>query len=69
MTRRSLTGEVQAIVRGEHTNPHGFLGHHGGLVRVWRPGATSVSIQGVEGDLVEPAGLFEVKVPDDVSAY
>ncbi|MEY2588295.1 MAG: 1,4-alpha-glucan branching enzyme [Acidimicrobiaceae bacterium] len=69
VTRRSLTGEVRAIVRGEHTNPHAFLGHHGGLVRVWRPGAKSVSIGGVEGELVDPAGLFEVKLPESVVAY
>ena len=44
MTRRLLAAEVESIVRGEHGNPHDFLGHHGGLVRVWRPGAASVAV-------------------------
>ena len=44
MTRRLLAAEVESIVRGEHGNPHDFLGHHGGLVRVWRPGAASVTV-------------------------
>lgn len=69
MTRRLLAAEVEAIVKGEHRNPHGFLGHHGGIVRVWRPGAVSVSVAGVEADQVHDAGLFEARVADSVGAY
>ena len=44
MTRRLLASEVTAIVNGEHGNPHAFLGHHGSIVRVWRPGASAVTV-------------------------
>ncbi|MEO7554969.1 MAG: 1,4-alpha-glucan branching protein GlgB [Acidimicrobiales bacterium] len=69
MTRRALASEVQAIVEGTHTNPHAFLGHHGRIVRVWRPGAASVLVGDVEAELIDPAGLFEAKVPETLGAY
>jgi 1,4-alpha-glucan branching enzyme len=69
MTRRLLAAEIEAIVSGEHRNPHDFLGHHGGLVRIWRPEAASVSVAGVRAERVHDAGLFEARVPDSVAAY
>jgi 1,4-alpha-glucan branching enzyme len=69
MTRRLLAAEVDAIVKGEHRNPHGFLGHHGGIVRVWRPGADSVVVAEAKAERVHDAGLFEARVPESVGAY
>jgi 1,4-alpha-glucan branching enzyme len=69
MTRRLLAAEVEAIVRGEHGNPHDFLGHHGGLVRVWRPGAASVRVGRTAADRIHDAGLFEARVTETAAAY
>ena len=69
MTRRLLAAEVDAIVKGEHRNPHDFLGHHGGIVRVWRPGASSVVVAGVKAERVHETGLFEARVPESAAEY
>ncbi len=69
VTRRLLAAEVTAIVNGEHTNPHAFLGHHGNIVRIWRPTASSVVVAGVNAEKVHEAGLFEARVAEDVGAY
>src|SRR4051794_33235381 len=69
MTRRLLAAEVEAIVKGEHRNPHDFLGHHGGIVRVWRPGASSVVAAGVKAEKVHDAGLFEGRGAETVAEY
>jgi 1,4-alpha-glucan branching enzyme len=69
MTRRLLAVEVEAVVKGEHRNPHDFLGHHGGIVRVWRPGAEAVTVAGGKADKVHDAGLFEARVADTVNEY
>ncbi|MEY2452143.1 MAG: 1,4-alpha-glucan branching enzyme [Acidimicrobiaceae bacterium] len=69
MTRRLLAAEVDAIVKGEHRNPHDFLGHHGGIVRVWRPGASSVVVAGVKAERVHESGLFEARVAETVTEY
>jgi 1,4-alpha-glucan branching enzyme len=69
VSRRLLASEVSAIVKGEHGNPHSFLGHHGGIVRIWRPGASSVSVGRFNAEVIHAAGLFEARVPDDVGAY
>lgn len=69
MTRRLLASEVSAIVNGEHRNPHDFLGHHGGIVRIWRPGASAVTVAGSNAEQVHEAGLFEARVPEDVVEY
>src|SRR4051812_45007216 len=69
MTRRLLAAEVEAIVKGEHRNPHDFLGHHGGIVRAWRPGAASVLVAGTEAERVHPDGLFEARVPENIVEY
>src|SRR3954453_16183190 len=69
MTRRLLAAEVEAIVNGDHRNPHDFLGHHGGIVRVWRPGAASVVVAGVTAEKVHEAGLFEARVVETGTEY
>src|SRR5947209_2853465 len=69
MTRRLLAAEVEAIVKGEHRNPHDFLGHHGAIVRVWRPDAASVTVAGVAAERVHDAGLFEARVAETVADY
>src|SRR4051794_10311692 len=69
MTRRLLAAEVEAIVSGGHTNPHDFLGHHGGLVRVWRPGAKSVRVAGTKAEQIHDAGLFEARVAETATDY
>src|SRR3954447_15219436 len=74
MTRRLLAAEVEAIVNGEHRNPHAFLGHHSagqhsGIVRVWRPGAAKAVVAGTPAELVHPAGLFEARVPETIVDY
>jgi len=71
VTRKLLAAEVEAIVRGEHRNPHEFLGHHGGIVRVWRPGASNVVVAPGRGvaEKVHAAGLFEARLPDKQAEY
>ena len=69
MTRRLLAAEVESIVRGEHGNPHDFLGHHGGLVRVWRPGAASVTVGRAKAEKIHDAGLFEARLAESVTDY
>ncbi len=69
VTPRPLAAEVKAVVDGTHTNPHAFLGHHGRIVRVWRPGASSVIVAGEKAAKVDDAGLFEAKVGEGVGAY
>src|ERR1700693_1871098 len=48
-------------------NPHAFLGLHGQVVRLWRPGAATCHLE-VNGKIVEAkkidaAGVFEARVP------
>jgi 1,4-alpha-glucan branching enzyme len=64
MSRRLLAAEVAAVINGEHTDPHSFLGRHGSLVRVWRPDAESVSVGRVRAERIHAAGLFEAQLPD-----
>src|SRR5688572_2963229 len=59
-----VSDDVQRLLRGEHANPHGFLGVHDGRVRVWRPdAATATIVGGAQLEQVHPAGLFEGKAP------
>jgi 1,4-alpha-glucan branching enzyme len=62
------TAELDALVRREHSNPHGVLGAHGedgGVVlRAYRPAARGVTAQLDDGSEVEleeihPGGVFE----------
>jgi 1,4-alpha-glucan branching enzyme len=66
--------DVDAIVRGAHSDPFAVLGPHGvakGLaIRVFRPRARSVELQAFNGapklqplKNIHPAGLFEIIVP------
>jgi 1,4-alpha-glucan branching enzyme len=55
-----LDPALQAVVDGTHSNPHQVLGVHGGLARIWQPGAAAVDVEGVEATRIHDAGLFEV---------
>jgi 1,4-alpha-glucan branching enzyme len=77
---RAPANEVDAIVRGEHRDPHRVLGLHEvearTVVRVWRPEATSVEVLRDSGDPVtaertHDAGFFEalLDAPTKASAY
>jgi 1,4-alpha-glucan branching enzyme len=67
--RPTPSPEVQALALGQHTNPHGFLGRHGNVVRVWRPGASSVRVGPVPAEQADPAGLFVAPMPEGGGAY
>jgi 1,4-alpha-glucan branching enzyme len=72
MSPPSLAAERSLLVRGEHPDPHRFLGRHGDRVRVWRPGAAAVSAL-ADGRRValrrtDPAGVFEGAVPGEARA-
>ncbi len=67
------TGELEALVRREHHNPHSVLGAHasdgGVVVRVLRPAATAVTVlsdgrPGVELKQIHPGGVFEGEIKD-----
>jgi 1,4-alpha-glucan branching enzyme len=62
------TPELEALVRREHSNPHGILGAHpvrGGVtIRALRPAACAITAQledgtAVELELIHPGGVFE----------
>jgi 1,4-alpha-glucan branching enzyme len=63
------TGELDAVVRREHANPHSVLGPHpadgGVVVRAYRPGAAGVAVRLEDAELtypleeIHPAGVFE----------
>jgi 1,4-alpha-glucan branching enzyme len=66
------TAELDALVRREHSNPHGVLGAHredGGVVlRAYRPAARGITAQLDDGSEVEleeihPGGVFEGFAP------
>ncbi|HEY5240737.1 MAG TPA: 1,4-alpha-glucan branching protein GlgB [Polyangiaceae bacterium] len=63
------TGDLDAVVRREHSNPHAVLGPHeadgGVIVRAYRPGAAGVTVR-LEDDgptlaleQIHPGGVFE----------
>ena len=67
MSALGLADERALLVRGEHPDPHRFLGahpaRHGVRVRVWRPGADAVVVH-AGGEAVAlrrsaPEGIFE----------
>jgi len=69
---------IELLVRGEHHDPHGLLGHHRGpggtVLRAWRPDAQSVTCVSdgqilAKLELVHPAGLFEGITEEDVGDY
>ena len=70
--RAEVAGELDALVTGQHTDPHSVLGVHdddgGGrrVLRAWWPGATSAKWRGKALRSVHPAGVFELRLtPDD----
>ncbi len=58
---KASSAELQAIVDGNHSDPHAVLGRHGDVVRIWQPGATEVSVDGVPAERAHDAGLFEAR--------
>jgi 1,4-alpha-glucan branching enzyme len=65
-------GELDALARREHGEPHAILGAHpaadGVVVRVLRPAAEAVSVNPAEGkttklEQIHPAGIFEGVLP------
>jgi len=63
------SGELEAVVRREHPDPHTVLGAHasdaGVVVRAYRPGAASVTLlpedagSALELEQIHPGGVFE----------
>ena len=67
-----MAGAIDHVVAGTSGDPHHVLGVHDGVVRAWRPGATSmrVLVDGagpVEMERVREEGLFEAKLPSGAS--
>lgn len=70
-----LAAEFDSLVRGEHTNPHSFLGLHptgegGSVIRLFRPGASELHLEvrgePVQAEQVHPDGLFEVVLSEQI---
>jgi 1,4-alpha-glucan branching enzyme len=68
----TTAGELDLLVRREHSNPHGVLGAHpegdGVIIRALRPAACSITAQLADGTAVEleqvhAGGVFEGVVP------
>ncbi|MGQ0617150.1 MAG: 1,4-alpha-glucan branching protein GlgB [Acidimicrobiia bacterium] len=59
---------MRTIVDGVHGNPHAYLGRHGDVVRVLRPGAAAVRVGGARGERLDEVGLFEAAVPPGLPA-
>jgi 1,4-alpha-glucan branching enzyme len=62
------TTQLDALIRREHTNPHGVLGPHaadgGVVIRALRPDARAITAQLEDGstfelELIHPGGVFE----------
>jgi 1,4-alpha-glucan branching enzyme len=67
------SGELESLVRREHSNPHEVLGAHptdgGVVIRAFRPAAVAIKAHlddggAVELELVHPGGVFEGFVED-----
>jgi 1,4-alpha-glucan branching enzyme len=72
------TAELQKLLHHVHTSPHNILGCHpspsGTMVRVYRPGADSVSVLLEDGseiamDQNHPEGLFEKAFPNQKGVF
>jgi len=67
--------DAMMIAKGEHANPHGYLGVHAAgkdrtVVRAWRPDATEATVVLPDGSRlamtrVHDAGVFEASLPKD----
>jgi len=64
-----LRQELDALAAGTHRDPHRVLGVHrvGGqvVVRTWRPGASSATLEGRPMRRIHDAGVFEVLIDDE----
>ena len=70
----STTADIQALVEGTERDPHRVLGPHGGIVRAWRPDASSITLVLPDGARVamaqeHPAGVFIAKAPKGTADY
>jgi 1,4-alpha-glucan branching enzyme len=72
----ALDPDADTLARGEHTNPHAYLGRHGRVVRAWRPDAVSMHV--VVGDAradrvamprIHPAGVFAAELATEPGVY
>jgi 1,4-alpha-glucan branching enzyme len=72
--RHPQQSDIEALVRGEHSDPHSLLGKHSEdgafVIRAWRPEAQTVAVmsgQNVVAKLerIHPAGLFEGTVDEE----
>jgi 1,4-alpha-glucan branching enzyme len=66
--------DVERLIRGELGDPHGFLGPHGNIVRVWRPDAVAADLILPDGrrvamEQVHPAGLFGAELDHEADDY
>jgi 1,4-alpha-glucan branching enzyme len=74
--RRAVDAEIELVVEGRHRDPHRVLGRHDGLVRAFRPHATSMRmlVGGATGApvtmmQVHPGGVFEAPISDTAPSY
>src|SRR5919199_3614586 len=65
---RASGDSLERLARGEAHDPHQVLGHHGDVVRAYRPGSLRMAV--LEGDgtrkemrRVHDAGVYEAEVP------
>lgn len=72
----SLLADLELLIRGEHFDPHRFLGVHAlgegkKVIRLWRPGAKEIYFElfgAVEpAQLIHEAGIFEALVPENTT--
>lgn len=59
-------------MEGRHHDPHHFLGIHGPLIRLWRPGAEKIYLE-VQGEVFEAEkgmaeGLFEYRLKQSITS-
>lgn len=70
-TKSNGSPELALLVEGRHHDPHHFLGLHGQVIRLWRPGAEKIYLE-VKGEIVEAEkvgadGLFEYTVKEPIT--
>lgn len=67
----SASPELALLAEGRHHDPHHFLGLHGQVIRLWRPGADKIYLevlgQIVEAEKVSDLGLFEYVVQEKIT--
>lgn len=70
-TKSNGSPELALLVEGRHHDPHHFLGLHGQVIRLWRPGAEKIYLE-VKGEIVEAEkvgadSLFEYTVKEPIT--